>query len=133
LIVGFLLISSSGWVANTSLTPLTEEKAKSSITDKMRKDLKAAFELAAEQNPIDHYKELLQMFEEELIAQEQAIEEARRAKEAAKEAKEAAAATPKKGKKGKGKANDDEETADGEGSSKPKSKKRKAEEDANVR
>ena len=58
-----MLIGRSGWVANTSLTPLTGEKAQSSITDKMRKDLKAAFELAAEQNPIEHYKEVLQKFE----------------------------------------------------------------------
>lgn len=113
---------------------LTEEKAKSSINDKMRKDLKAAFELAAEQNPIEHYKDVLQKFEEELIAQEEAIEEARRAKEAAKEAAREAkeAATPKKGKKAKAKANEDEDMADADGSAKPKSKKRKADEEANV-
>lgn len=87
----------------------------------MRKDLKLAFELAAEQNPLEHYKEILQSFQEELIAQE--------------EAKKEAAATPKKSKKGKAKASDDEDVDmdDVDEAPKPKTKKRKAsEEDAAV-
>lgn len=80
----------------------------------MRKDLKAAFELAIEQNSIEHYKEILQSFQDELIAQE--------------EAKKEAAATPKKSKKGKAKASDDEDVdmEDVDEAPKPKPKKRKA-------
>ena len=112
----------SGWVLNSNLTELTPEKAQDAITDKMRKDLKEAYILAAENNPVEHYKEILARFEEELIAQE--------------EARIAAAATPKKSKKGKGKAADEDvEMADAEPATqeKPKSsKKRKAEEEISV-
>lgn len=88
----------------------------------MRKDLKEAFQLAAESNPIDHYKDILKSFQDELIAQEEARREA--------------AATPKK-KKGKAKAVDEDvampdfEMDDID--EKPKSKKRKADEEAGVR
>lgn len=89
----------------------------------MRKDLKAAFELAIEQNSVEHYRDILQSFQDELIAQE--------------EAKKEAAATPKKSKKGKAKASDDDEDVDMEDvdeAPKPKPKKRKAtEEDTSVR
>lgn len=88
----------------------------------MRKDLKEAYILAAEDNPVEHYKEILQRFEEELVAQE--------------EARIAAAATPKKSKKGKTKAVDEDvEMADADDTpaEKPKSsKKRKAEDDIGV-
>ncbi|KAL7824220.1 hypothetical protein V8C26DRAFT_385315 [Trichoderma gracile] len=119
--VMYLSTNEFGWVTNTALSELTAEKARESIGDKMRKDLKLAFELAAEQNPIEHYKEILQSFQEELIAQE--------------EAKKEAAATPKKSKKGKAKASDDEDVDmdDVDEAPKPKTKKRKAaEEDAAV-
>lgn len=112
----------SGWVLNSNLTQLSPEKAENAITDKMRKDLKEAYILAAESNPVEHYKEILQRFEEELVAQE--------------EARIAAAATPKKSKKGKTKAVDeDAEMADADDVpvEKPKSsKKRKAEDDIGV-
>jgi hypothetical protein len=81
----------------------------------MRKDLKAAFELAIEQNSIEHYKAILQSFQDELIAQEEARKEA--------------AATPKKSKKGKAKASDEDEDVDMEDvdeAPKAKPKKRKA-------
>lgn len=87
---------------------------------KIRKDLKAAFELASEQHPLDHYKDILHKFEEEILAHE--------------EAKKAAAATPKKSKKSKAKdADDDVEMADAEDSSTTKAKKRKAEDGDSVR
>ena len=111
----------SGWVPNTSLTELTPEKASDSITEKMRKDLREAFELASQNNPIDYYKDVLKQFQEELIAQE--------------EAKKEAAATPKKSKKGKAKAPADDlemDDVDDDVPEKPKSKKRKAEDDASV-
>lgn len=111
----------SGWEKNTNLSELSAEKAKDTINDKMRKDLKAAFELAIEQHPVTYYKDILQSFQEELIAQEEARREA--------------AATPKKGKKGKNKAADEEEE-DAEmvevDASAKKSKKRKAEEEVAV-
>ncbi len=91
----------------------------------MRKDLRAAFELAVEQHPIEHYKDVLAKFEEELAAQQQAFDEAQAAKKEA-------AATPKKSKKGK-KAEDDDVDMGDVDSAKPKSKKRKAEDEASVR
>lgn len=112
--------SRSGWVANKDLTALSPEKAEETVTEKMRKDLKEAFHLAAENNPIDHYKDILKKFQDEMIAQE--------------EAKREAAATPKKTKKGKAKAvEEDENMADvDEIEEKPKSKKRKAEDAVSV-
>lgn len=90
----------------------------------MRKDLKAAFELAIEHHPVDFYKAILKSYEDELIAQEEARKEA--------------AATPKKSKKGKSKAAEEDE-GEGEGENTElieteppakKSKKRKADEAA---
>ncbi|VUC34488.1 unnamed protein product [Clonostachys rosea] len=116
--VMYLFTNEFGWVVNTALTELTSEMAENAMNGKIRKDLKAAFELAAEQHPIDYYKQILQQFEDERIAQE--------------EAAKAAAATPKKSKKSKPKASDvdeDVEMADVSESAKAKTKKRKAEED----
>jgi hypothetical protein len=115
--VMYLSTNEFGWVSNTALSELTPEKAKDTITDKMRKDLRAAFDLAIEHNSIDYYKDILKKFEEDLAASA------------------AAAATPKKSKKGKSKA---DETDDldmdmddvEEGTKSAKSKKRKAEDDA---
>ncbi|KAH6604716.1 hypothetical protein Trco_006423 [Trichoderma cornu-damae] len=119
--VMYLYTNEFGWVANTALSELTAEKARDTIGDKMRKDLKAAFELAIEQNSVEHYKEILQSFQDELIAQEEARKEA--------------AATPKKPKKGKAKASDEDEDVDMEDvdeAPKSKPKKRKAtDEDTN--
>ena len=64
--------SSSGWVPNTSLQELSPEAASSAINDKMRKDLQSAYELASEGHDLDFYKELLQQFQEELVAKEEA-------------------------------------------------------------
>ncbi|XP_044714924.1 PWWP domain-containing protein [Hirsutella rhossiliensis] len=120
--VMYLYTNEFGWVQNTALSELSADKAKDTITEKMRKDLKAAFELAAEHHAVDHYKQILKSFQEEQIAQE--------------EARKQAAATPKKSKKGKGKATDDDEAADVEDADlAPKSamsKKRKAEEDTST-
>ncbi|KAI8683975.1 PWWP domain-containing protein [Fusarium keratoplasticum] len=119
--VMYLYTNEFGWVPNTSLTELTPEKASDSITEKMRKDLREAFELASQNNPIDYYKDVLKQFQEELIAQE--------------EAKKEAAATPKKSKKGKAKAPADDlemDDVDDDVPEKPKSKKRKAEDDAST-
>lgn len=113
------MVTRSGWVVNTALTELTPEMAKSALEGKLRKDLKAAFELAAEHHPLDHYKQVLRNIEEEF--------------QKAKKAREEAAATPKKGKKGKAKADDEDvDMADADGA-KSKQKKRKADDDTSVR
>lgn len=106
-------------MSNTALTDLPPDKARDSITDKQRKDLRAAYELAAENNPVEHYKDVLQKILEEFEAQKKAAEEA--------------AATPKP-KKGKAKVEDDDLDMDDveEVTKSAKSKKRKAEEDTNV-
>ncbi|POR31840.1 PWWP domain-containing protein 3 [Tolypocladium paradoxum] len=120
--VMYLYTNEFGWVQNTALSELTAEKAKDTITEKMRKDLKAAFELAAEHNAVEHYKEILKNFQEEQLAQEQAKLEA--------------AVTPKKSTKGKGKPADEDEDADMEDADtapkSTKSKKRKAEDDTST-
>lgn len=91
--------------------------------DKMRKDLQEAHKLAAENNSLDHYKEVLQKYQEDLIE-----------KQKAKEAK--AHSTPaKKSKKAKVENDEDVEMADAgeEGPKDKKAKKRKADENAEVR
>jgi hypothetical protein len=115
----FALIHHSGWVNNKDFTELTPEKAQSSINEKMRKDLKAAYELAAEGNSVDHYKEMLRGFQEDLIKRQ--------------EAEAAAAATPKKSKKSKAAEDEDVDMADAGESAKTKTKKRKADEETSVR
>ncbi|KAM0338933.1 hypothetical protein ACHAPU_011129 [Fusarium lateritium] len=115
--VMYLHTNEFGWVPNAQLTELPSDKARDSITEKMRKDLKEAFTLAAEGNSIDHYKEVLKQFQDELLAKQQA------------------AATPKKSKKGKAKAADEDvdmEDIDDVAAEKPKTKKRKAEDEAST-
>lgn len=93
--------------------------AQTALGGKIRKDLKAAFELAAEQHPIEHYKGVLKKFEEDMLAKQQAAQ--------------AAAATPKKSKKAKATDGDDDvDMADAGSSAKSKNKKRKAEDDTSV-
>lgn len=91
------------------------------VNSKMRKDLQAAHELAAENYDLDYYKGVLQQFQEELIEKQKAAE-----------AKAAAASTPKASKK-KAKVTADEdvemEDVDDEPSTK-KDKKRKNPEDS---
>lgn len=77
--------------------------------------MREAYELAVEQHPVQHYKDLIQKIEDE-----------RQAFLAAQEAARAeAAATPKKSKKAK----EDTEMTDADGK---KSKKRKADDEAAV-
>lgn len=111
----------SGWVSNKDLITLDPEKVLEQVNAKMRKDLLAAHELAAENHDLDYYKGVLQQFQQELIEKQKAAE-----------AKAAAAATPKASKK-KSKATVDEDVdmddIDDEPSAK-KDKKRKNLEDA---
>jgi len=118
--VMYLFTNEFGWVVNTALTELTPEMAQNALgASKIRKDLKAAFELAAEQHPLDYYKDVLKKFEEEFLAKQQAAQ--------------AAAATPKKSKKAKAaEADEDVEMADVGASAKSKNKKRKAEDETST-
>ena len=86
--------SLSGWVGNADLIDLDPATVMDVKMDKMRKDLQAAHELASENHPLEYYKDLLQQFQEEQLAQEEAKEKAR----ADKAAKAAALSKPKKGK-----------------------------------
>lgn len=101
------------------------------ITTKMRKDLQNAHLLAAEQNSLEYYKNVLREFEEQRLA-----------KLEAKKAK--SVKTPKKGAKAAEAAAVDEDediempdADEGDDAEpvekKPKSKKRKAEDETNVR
>ena len=110
------------------MNDLDPEKALDAINDKMRKDLQQAHHLAAENNSLDYYKDLLRQFEEEKEAKAEA-------KRQAAEAKRLAQATPKKPKKAAKDEDvdmmdvpedDDEEAAT---VSTKKNKKRKAEDD----
>lgn len=112
--VMYLHTNEFGWVVNTDFQgPLTAELAEETINKgtKLRKDLRAAFELAVEQHDLDHYKEVLDAHKQ-MLEEDAAI-------------KAAAAATPKKSKK-KGNDDDDVDMAD---SVKSKAKKRKAEDE----
>lgn len=100
-----------------------------SENEKLRKDLREAYLLRAGNKQLNYYKDLLERFDKELKAEQQALEEAEEAKRAAAAA---AAATPKKGKKSKKTDEDDVDMDDGESSAKPKSKKRKAEDETSV-
>ncbi|KAF4978043.1 hypothetical protein FZEAL_5508 [Fusarium zealandicum] len=116
----YLYTNEFGWVPNMSLTELSPEKAQDTITEKMRKDLREAFMLAAQDKSLEYYKNILKQFQEELIEHE--------------EAKKAAAT--KKSKKGKAKApvDDDLEMDDVDDApqEKSKTKKRKADDDVST-
>jgi len=125
--VMYLSTNEFGWVPNWDLIDLDFDAIKEMKMDKMRKDLQLAYELAAENHPLDYYKEVLQQYQDDLMEQEKAKE--------AKAAAKAAKATPK-GKKSKATVDEDgdvdmEDVADEEAPAKePKQKKRKAEESA---
>lgn len=129
--VMYLYTNEFSWVRNTDLLPLDASTVMDAINDKMRKDLKQAYEIASNALPLDHFKDILQQFQEDLA-------------EKAKQVAEAVVATPKKtSKKGKAAPAEEEQDEDmempdadeeeeAEEAEKPKksSKKRKAEEDA---
>ncbi|KKA26736.1 hypothetical protein TD95_000874 [Thielaviopsis punctulata] len=73
--VMYLYTNEFGWAPNSMLSELTAEKARETKTDKLRKDLQAAYELAADAHPIEYYKNVLQEFQEELVAAEEAAKE----------------------------------------------------------
>jgi hypothetical protein len=117
-----LLTCASGWVPNTDLIELDPSTVKEMKSEKMRKDLQAAHDLAAESHPLSFYKDLLHQFQEDLLEQEKS---------------KAAKATPKSKKPKTATDDEDVEMADAgeESESAPKDKKvkkRKAEDSAEV-
>ncbi|KAI2468024.1 hypothetical protein F4781DRAFT_282544 [Annulohypoxylon bovei var. microspora] len=128
--VMYLHTNEFSWTTNSDLSELDPSTVASMVTTKMRKDLQNAHLLAAEQNSLDYYKNVLREFEEHRLAK--------------LEAKKARAnKTPKKATKAIEAANGDEDEdvemadveEDGEvepTEKKPKSKKRKAEDEAST-
>ncbi|KAK0754177.1 hypothetical protein B0T18DRAFT_32121 [Schizothecium vesticola] len=118
--VMYLHTNEFGWVPNSDLIDLDPDTVIEGKSDKMRKDLQAAYDLAAEHNDLRFYKEVLQRYQEEQLEKER--------QRAAK------AATPKS-KKAKVVTDDDEDVemadaADEDDSTPPpkkSAKKRKAE------
>ena len=113
---------SSAWIPNTDLSDLDPESCKDAPEKGKTKALIAAYVKAAENNDLDHYKDMLrehsQAMEEEVLKQE-----------AAKSAKKPKAEKKKRKSDAKGKAEDDDdvdmEEADGSEEVKKSSKKRK--------
>ena len=134
---GPLLTTCSAWMVNTALAKLSAEECSYKETDKkMTKDLKAAYDLAAEQNDLDYYKGVLQAHEVEMreyqeeLAKKEAEAEAKAAAKAEK-AEKASQKTPKdtKRKSLKGTAGDDMEAESADAAeSKPSKKRKKGEE-----
>ncbi|KAI1779962.1 hypothetical protein F4818DRAFT_160459 [Hypoxylon cercidicola] len=125
--VMYLHTNEFSWTNNTDLSELDPSTVAGMVTGKMRKDLQNAHLLAAEQNSLDYYKNVLREFEEQQLA-----------KLEAKKAK--GAKTPKKASKAPepepADEEEDVEMADVEegveaepAEKKPKSKKRKADDD----
>ncbi|KAI6093775.1 hypothetical protein F4821DRAFT_252774 [Hypoxylon rubiginosum] len=127
--VMYLHTNEFSWTTNTDLSELDPSTVAGMVTTKMRKDLQNAHLLAAEQNSLDYYKNVLREFEEQRLAKI----EAKKAK-GTKTPKKAKAAEPEPADE-----DEDVEMADAEegveaepAEKKPKSKKRKAEDDANT-
>ncbi|RDL36660.1 uncharacterized protein BP5553_06012 [Venustampulla echinocandica] len=147
--VMYLHTNEFGWIPNFDLVDLDPEEvaAPKSVT---RKDLQAAYQLAAEQHNLQYYKDVLRDFMETRAAEIAAKEAEIAAKEAAKEAAKAAKAAKQAKKSDKSEkrksvavVEDDEDAemaeaaevdseANGGPSEKPakKTKKRKATDDA---
>lgn len=116
----------SAWIPNTDLAPLNPEDCKDVSEKGKGKALIAAYQVAAENHDLEHFKTLL----EEHAAAIQADEDARLAKETEK-AEKASKASEKKKRKSEAKVEDVEmEDADADAAPKKSSKKRKKEADS---
>ncbi|KAI1383182.1 uncharacterized protein F4822DRAFT_419570 [Hypoxylon trugodes] len=125
--VMYLHTNEFSWTTNSDLSELDPSTVASMITTKMRKDLQNAHLLAAEQNSLDYYKNVLREFEEQRLAKLEA-KKAKSAKTPKKAAK--AAETPAVDEDEDIEMADIDDTADAEPvEKKPKSKKRKADDD----
>ncbi|KAK6954435.1 hypothetical protein Daesc_004402 [Daldinia eschscholtzii] len=128
--VMYLHTNEFSWTNNTDLSELDPTTVASMITTKMRKDLQNAHLLAAEQNSLDYYKNVLREFEEQRLAKLEA-KKAKSAKTPKKGAKAAEAATAEEDEDIE--MPDADEGDDAESvEKKPKSKKRKAEDETST-
>ncbi|KAI1105239.1 hypothetical protein F4804DRAFT_144129 [Jackrogersella minutella] len=66
--VMYLHTNEFSWTTNSDLSELDPSTVASMVTTKMRKDLQNAHLLAAEQNSLDYYKNVLRDFEEQRLA-----------------------------------------------------------------
>ncbi|KAI0125931.1 PWWP domain-containing protein [Xylariales sp. AK1849] len=125
--VMFLQTNEFSWAKNTELSDLDPITVSELVTTKMRKDLQQAHLLAAEENSLDYYKQVLLDFEEQKLADAEAKAARVRAKK------------EKSTKKVDTQPDEDIEMADaedvqeeGQESDAKASKKRKAEDDAST-
>ncbi|KAK7969829.1 hypothetical protein PG996_001733 [Apiospora saccharicola] len=129
--VMYLYTNEFSWTRNTDLAELDPETVKDLISAKMRKDLQQAHSLAAEQNELEHYKQVLRDFQDAKVADE----EAKAAKAAAKKEKTEKKSSSKRSEATSVDDDDDIEMGDAGDDDVPvkkakSSKKRKAEEEA---
>ncbi|OTB18363.1 hypothetical protein K445DRAFT_19923 [Daldinia sp. EC12] len=128
--VMYLHTNEFSWTNNTDLSELDPTTVASMITTKMRKDLQNAHLLAAEQNSLDYYKNVLREFEEQRLAKLEAkkAKSAKTPKKGAKAAEAAAAEEDEDIEMPDADEGDDAESVE----KKPKSKKRKAEDETST-
>ena len=113
----------SAWIPNTELTPLDVEAAKEPSEKGKSKLLLAAYEKAAENQPLQHYKDMLadhqKALQEDIEAQ--AEREAKKANKAKRKSTDATAAVDD---------GDEMDIDEAPSAEKPKSKKRKKDVDS---
>lgn len=126
--VMYLHTNEFSWTNNSDLSELDPSTVGSMITTKMRKDLQNAHLLAAEQNSLDYYKNVLREFEEQRLAKLEAKKAKKTPKKAAKAVEAAAGDEDEDVEMADIDEGDDVEPAE----KKSKSKKRKAEEEAST-
>ncbi|KAI0135495.1 hypothetical protein F4814DRAFT_444312 [Daldinia grandis] len=130
--VMYLHTNEFSWTNNSDLSELDPTTVADMITTKMRKDLQNAHLLAAEQNSLEYYKNVLREFEEQRLAKLEA-KKAKSVKTPKKGAKAAEAAAAAADEDGDIEMPDAEEGDDAEPiEKKPKSKKRKAEDETST-
>jgi len=120
-------LSSSAWQVNTDIEPLDVENVREVVErgeqGKKTKALWSAYEVAAEQNPLQHFKDILMDHQKAVVQEQEKADEAaaRKAEKAAKKEK----------RKSKDAVDDEdvemEDAVDVAAAKKPKSKKRKKE------
>jgi hypothetical protein len=119
-------LETSSWTRNTDLDDLDFDTVADLVTPKMRKDLAAAHQLAAEQNSLEDYKRVLVEFQEAKLAEQ----EAKAARARAKKEKTTKKSEPKIVEEEEDVDMPDASAQESEGSEKKKAtKKRKAEEE----
>ncbi|KAH8602880.1 hypothetical protein B0O99DRAFT_14557 [Bisporella sp. PMI_857] len=135
--VMYLHTNEFGWVANYDLVDMDVDTV-GNVSDKMRKDLQAAHLLAAEQNDLDYFKDILANFMQAKAAEAAEKEAAKAAKQASKEASKSkqrksiskAVVDEDEDVEMEDAAEDQNSEGDGASAEKPKkTKKRKADED----